>query len=98
MFSVMISSYCDVMINFHKYIKSLVVSLPDYILSLGQNEAIEYLQKQDKLFYKFECDRNTRHKLYKMFKGKKSPYLIYSLEYKENNKTCKTIIIKKKGK
>ena len=97
MMSYLIEMYCDFGISVLKYIKSKVTNTPvhEKILSMSKSDALHYLDNMNESSFQLFCTRHQRHKLYKFFKGKNSPYLIYSYG-PENHLTQKKLTIKRK--
>ena len=99
MFNAIIISYCDTMIQIHQYIKSIVtekkLNIKDMILNMERNQAIEHALKQNKKYINIICTRRERYLFYKKFKGKDSPFMIFSCGYEDEN-TNKKLIIKRK--
>jgi hypothetical protein len=80
MITYLIVKYCDFMICTHNFVKKMIIGNDHkYLLEdkRTRREAWKYLQKcmNTHMLY---CTRPERHRLYKLLKGKDSPFIIES--------------------
>ena len=98
MISYCIVQYCDFMISYHEYIKSwFKPNMKSILLSnaMPRERKLELLKADNRRVYTISCTRDERHTLYKLLKGKASPYTVFSTG-DENRKTQKSLYIVKK--
>ena len=93
----LINFYCDYIIRIHQCLKKMVLpeSLETFILTLTRKEAIQFVADCNRYKIHLYPTRTDRHRLYKLLKGKESPYELYSYGV-ENKNTQRRLVIKKK--
>ena len=93
--------YCDTVIFVMKKIKSYIQPNTDLnkdqIINMSQDDAYTFLNENIKrrIYVLDNCKRPERHKLYKLLKGKNSPFNIYSVGNEDELTNKKLIVMKK---